>query len=132
MLLVKTRLGTSPIAGIGLFADEDIPAGARTWQFMPGYDKLLTDNEICLLPEPAKSALLEYVYLDTVSGLYVLCIDDARFMNHADDPNTSGVHVHGKIEGHDIATRNIGRGEEITCDYRTFDGHASKRSFLSR
>mgnify|MGYP000470418846 CR=1 FL=1 len=38
MLMVKTRIAPSRIAGIGVFADQDIPAGTVTWRFMPGYD----------------------------------------------------------------------------------------------
>jgi hypothetical protein len=119
--MVKTRLKPSSIAGIGLFADEDIPKGTVTWRFMPAYDRLLTEVELDEIPEPARSSLLDHVYLDAASGLYVLCADNARFMNHSDDPNTAGVHEKGAIEGYDIATRDIEAGEELTCDYRIFD-----------
>jgi hypothetical protein len=123
MLMVKTRLEPSPIAGIGLFADQDIKKGEVTWRFMAAYDRLLTETDIDNLPEPARSNVLDHAYLDATSGLFVLCADNARFMNHADDPNTAGVHEPGAIEGYDIATRDIAAGEELTCDYRTFDAH---------
>jgi SET domain-containing protein len=55
----------------------------------------------------------------------VLCIDNARFMNHADEPNTAGVHTAGAIDGYDVATRDISKGEELTCDYRLFDAEAN-------
>ena len=64
MLMVKTRLGPSDIAGIGLFADQDIPKGTVTWQFMSGYDLLLTQGEIDRLPEPARSNLRDHTYRD--------------------------------------------------------------------
>jgi SET domain-containing protein len=121
MLMVKTRLAPSNIAGIGLFADQDIPVGTVTWQFMPGYDLLLTADEIDRLPDPARSDLRQHAYRDAKSGLYVLCVDNARFMNHATLPNTAGIHTKGAIEGHDVATRDIRKGEELTCDYRSFD-----------
>lgn len=124
MLMVKTRIGASPIAGFGLFADEDIPKGSVTWKFMAGFDLLLTQAEIGRLPEPARSNLLEHIYHDAQSGLYVLCVDNARFMNHAADPNTAGVHAEGSIEGYDVATRDIKKGEELTCDYHVFDADA--------
>jgi SET domain-containing protein len=123
MLMVKTRLGPSDIAGIGLFAAEHIPKGTVTWRFMPAYDRLLTEADIDNLPEPARSNILDHVYLDAASGQFVLCADNARFMNHADNPNTAGVHESGSIEGFDVATRDIAAGEELTCDYRTFDAH---------
>lgn len=125
MLMVKTRLGLSEIAGIGLFADQDIPMGTETWRFMNGFDQLLSQSEITGLPEPARSNILDHAYLDADSGLFVLCADNARFMNHADEPNTAGVHEPGAIEGYDIAIRDIRAGEEMTCDYRTFDAHVS-------
>jgi SET domain-containing protein len=123
MLMVKTRLGPSDIAGIGLFAAEDISKGTVTWRFMPAYDRLLTQTDIDGLPEPARSNILDHVYLDAASGQFVLCADNARFMNHADDPNTAGIHEPGSIEGFDVAIRDIAAGEELTCDYRTFDAH---------
>jgi SET domain-containing protein len=121
MLMVKTRVAPSDIAGIGLFADQDIAKGTVTWQFMPGYDLLLRRTEIEALPEPARSNLLDHTYHDAETGLYVLCADNARFMNHAEEPNTAGVHAKGAIEGYDVATRDIKMGEELTCDYRVFD-----------
>jgi uncharacterized protein len=121
MLMVKTRIAPSSIAGIGVFADQDIPAGTVTWRFMPGYDLLLTQSAIDALPEPARSSLLDLAYYHAATDCYVLCADNARFMNHADEPNTAGVHVDDEIERDDIATRDIRVGEEMTCDYRLFD-----------
>jgi SET domain-containing protein len=127
MLMVKTRLGLSEIAGIGLFAAEDIPAGTVTWRYMGEFDRLLTREEIDSLPEPARSSILEHVYLNDASGKFVLCADNARFMNHAEDPNTEGVHAPGAIEGYDVATRDIRAGEEMTCNYHTFDAHSQRK-----
>lgn len=124
MLTVKTRIGPSPIAGIGLFADQDIKKGTVTWRFMATYDLMLAEADIDALPEPARLDILEHAYLDAASGLFILCGDSARFMNHADDPNTAGVHEPGSVECYDVATRDIATGEEMTCDYRTFDAHA--------
>lgn len=121
MLLVKTRIAQSPIEGIGLFAAQPIAAGTVTWRFMPGFDQLFSAEAIAGLPAVARSALETYTYVHPASGLYVYCLDNARFMNHADDPNTAGVHQDGAIEGYDIATRDIAEGEELTCDYRLFD-----------
>ncbi len=127
MLLVKTRIGPSPIEGIGLFADEDIAKGTVTWRFTPGFDLLFSDAEIAALPEAVRSMMKSYTYLHQPSGKHVFCVDNARFMNHSDTPNTEGVHAAGAIEGYDIATRDIAKGEELTCDYATFDGEAGAK-----
>lgn len=121
MLLVKTRLGQSLIEGTGLFAAEPIKAGTVTWRFMPGFDQIFTGKQIAALPDVARAAIETYTYVHPQSGLFVYCLDNARFMNHADDPNTAGVHISKSIEGYDIATRDIETGEELTCDYRLFD-----------
>ena len=42
-------------------------------------------------------------------------------------PNTRGVHVSASIEGYDVATRDIAKGEELTCDYFTFDGNVDDK-----
>jgi len=125
MLTVKTRLGPSDIAGIGLFADENIKAGAITWRFTPGFDQVFTAEQVERLPEPARTQILNYTYLHAPTGCYVFCLDNARFMNHAEHPNTAGIHLPQAIEGYDVATRDIARGEEITCDYGAFDGEAA-------
>ncbi len=122
MLRVKTRLGPSQIEGIGLFADEDIAAGTETWRFDPGFDQVFPPEALDDLPHTSRAQLLNYTYAHEQTGELVFCIDNARFMNHADEPNTKGVHDAGEIAGFDIATRDIRKGEEITCDYRLFDG----------
>ena len=121
MLLVKTRLGMSPIEGIGVFADQFIAKGTPTWKFTPGLDQLLSREVVEAIAEPMKSALLRYSYLDKKTGLYIYCLDNARFVNHADDANTKGDYPDNDIFGRDIATRDIKPGEEITCNYSEFD-----------
>lgn len=121
MLLVKTRLGMSPIEGIGVFADQFIAKGTPTWKFTPGLDQLLSREVVEAIAEPMKSALLRYSYLDKKTGLYIYCLDNARFVNHADAANTRGDYPDNDIFGRDIATRDIQPGEEITCNYSEFD-----------
>ena len=70
---------------------------------------------------------MRYVYLHEGSAKYVFCLDNARFMNHTHEPNTRGVNPPDQPYGYDVATRDIAAGEELTCDYREFDGaHAAK------
>lgn len=119
MLLVKTKIGVSPIHGIGLFAEEYIPVGRPVWKFLHGFDLIVPADVVGRLAPPARQQFLEYCYIDVSTGEYILCSDDARFFNHSDDPNTAGEGTKG--EDVDVATRDIQPGEELTCDYRTFD-----------
>ena len=58
---------------------------------------------------------LPQAYTDVVTGNFILCSDDAKYMNHSDTPNT-------RTEGHQtVATADIQPGQEITCNYFEFD-----------
>ena len=126
--IVKTRIAASLIEGIGVFAAEDIPAGAVVWRFNPALDRLIDAAEIAALAPAERDFLARYAYLDTRLGRYVLCGDNARFCNHAADANTQGAYPDDGPEGGiDIAARDIREGDEITCDYRAFDGDAAAK-----
>lgn len=120
MLLVKTRLAASSIHGVGLFAAEFIREGRVVWESHPAFDIRLTAEQIAELPEPCREQIRKYSYRERQTGLYVLCGDDARFFNHCDRPNCVDVLT---AEGGDLtlAARDIGEGEEMTCDYALFD-----------
>lgn len=119
MLLVKTYLGKSKVQGIGLFADEFIPKGTLIWKFVPGFDFALKKKELNKLPKVAKSWILHYGYYNEVEGGHVICVDNARFMNHSENSNTDDTNIRGTI-----AKRDIKKGEEITCNYFDFDANA--------
>lgn len=121
MMLVRTEKKQSPIHGIGLFAAEPIREGTPTWRFTAGIDQAIHPEIVDRLPEEARPVFLTYAYLDIQTGLYVLCADDARFMNHSDEPNVRGDYDLDGVFGVDVASRDIAAGEELLCDYRTFD-----------
>ena len=120
MLLVKTHIGPSKIHGIGVFADEFIPKGTRVWEVTAGFDFKVPRADIERLPEAMRVQMLTYSYTEYVTGLCVVCTDNARHENHADRPNTREVHVSGS-SAFSVAVCDIQIGEEITCGYRTFD-----------
>lgn len=121
MMLVPTRREQSGIHGTGLFAVEEIPAGTATWRFTPGIDLSIHPDAVAEFTQVARDWFVTYAYLDIRTGLYVLCSDDARFMNHSEDPNVGGDYEREPVFGMDVAIRDIAAGEELTCDYRTFD-----------
>ncbi len=115
MLRVPTYVAPSSIAGVGLFAATDLPAGYVIWEYSDGVDWRISPRELQLFPEPFQSRLRHYLYQEE-SGQFVLCGDNAKFMNHCDEPNcddTGGEHT--------VTRRAIRAGEELTCDYRLFD-----------
>ncbi len=115
MLCVPTFVAPSAIAGVGLHAATDLPAGTVIWEYTEGVDWRIRPEELAAFPEPFRSRLQHYLYQEE-SGEYVLCGDNAKFMNHSETPNCDDP------EGaYTITNRHIRAGEELTCDYRAFD-----------
>ncbi|MFA6296533.1 MAG: SET domain-containing protein-lysine N-methyltransferase [Patescibacteria group bacterium] len=113
MLVVKTRLKEINGKGIGLIADQEIKKGQSVWVFNSVIDIKVNKKDI---PKNAEEFFdtyavdngEDYVYLDT---------DNARFINHSENPNTKSL---GQFKD-TIAVRNIYFGEEITIDYNEND-----------
>lgn len=116
MLLVRTRLGPSTIHGIGLFLAEFVPKGTVVWRFTPGLDIEIPEETLLTMGEPAREEIEKYAYRLTKTGPYILLADNARFLNHSNEPNLAASSV-----AMDVAIRDINAGEELTVDYRTFD-----------
>lgn len=121
MLLVKTFLGNSEIDGFGLFADQFIPAGTVVWRFVLGVDSVVDPELVDTLSPVPREFFQKYAYLDLRVGKYVICGDDARFVNHSTTPNLLDRYPPGEPYGLDIAVTDINPGEELTSDYSTFD-----------
>lgn len=128
MLTVKTHIAPSTIHGIGIFADEFIPKGKIVWVFHPHVDLALTEEMILELDPPCREQVRKYSYFDGPSQKFILCGDDARHFNHAEDPNcddhdTQVAHV-------TVAARDIQEGEELTCNYSVFDARYSPEELI--
>lgn len=120
MLLTKTYLSKSKISGIGLFAAEFIPKGKIIWEFLPGFDFTVKKGDLDKLPALTREFVLHYGYLK--NNEHTVCVDNSRFFNHSDDPNTDNTNKKWTI-----AKKNIETGEEITCNYFEFDVDAKSK-----
>lgn len=114
-LLIPTRLGPSPIHGLGLFAEESVPAGTPVWAFDARIDRLLAPGDPVLADYPQVARLTDF-HGCVIEGVGILLPgDDARFLNHADDAAI------GRADPADwrafVTRRAIAAGEEITCNY---------------
>ena len=127
MLMVKTKISQSATHGIGLFADQFIPKGTVTWRFMPGLDAVVPEDILLSLSEAARALFLNYCYVDKYTKHFILCFDDERFINHSDTPNIVQSQVESEIEGVELAARDIEKGEELFCDYYSFDFDAHRK-----
>lgn len=120
MMLVPVRADRSAIHGLGLFANAFIPRGTPVWRFQPGFDRTFAPAEFAGLPAEAQAHLRHFGYLDLASGHWFLGGDLSVFMNHGPVPNTGAPKSVGSA-GLTCALRDIHEGEELTCDYRSFD-----------
>lgn len=124
MLLVNASAGESQIHGTGLIANQLIAAGTVVWILKCGFDVIMTKETLDDLPPVVQEQIRRYVYVDISTGNYILCSDDAKYMNHSDKPNT-------KTEGDRTwAICDIQPGEELTADYREFDAVTRNNALL--
>jgi hypothetical protein len=126
MLRVKTYLDKSPIHGIGVFAAEEIQEGALVWSFEPQIDKVLDINEEQFKYQYFldQEFIKTYAYFDKQLNKYVLSVDNDRFTNHSNRPNTIPLNT-----SEVVADRDIHIGEEITINYFAIDKFAEEKLF---
>ncbi|MGO9546250.1 MAG: SET domain-containing protein [Rhodomicrobium sp.] len=117
MMLVRTYLSNSTIEGVGIYAAEPIKAGDVIWRLEPKFDVLVTDQEIEAWPAHMDGFIDRYCYQHRdLPKTWVLELDNGRFMNHSNTPNSNFEEFYVGY-----ATRDILPGEEITCSYFDFD-----------
>ena len=117
MMLVPTYIAPSRIEGVGVFAEAAIPKGTLIWRLDPNLDRLIRRDEIASYP-PLFQGFVErygYPYPHDPEQLIVE-LDNGRFMNHSERPNT-------RFDDPDagFTLRDIAAGEELTCNYAEFD-----------
>ncbi len=117
MMLINTYVASSDIEGVGVFAAEPIQKGALIWRLDERFDRLIDPDMLRHYPEHMQEFLTRYAYpLHDRPDTLVLEVDNGRFMNHSDTPNTTFKDI---VRGY--ALREIAKGEEILCDYNEFD-----------
>jgi hypothetical protein len=96
--------------GYGIVALKRIPKGTITWA-LDKLDRLFTPGEVDAMDELYQHVLDKYTYRNS-QGNYILCWDNARFVNHSSRSNclTTAYEF-------EIAIRDIQAGEELTDDY---------------
>lgn len=114
MLRIPTFLAESriPGAGLGLFCKDFVPAGTLVWRLDPGFEVILHE----LPADPVLRRFVEvygYMPLDGPPR-WIICIDDGRFINHAEVPNTRD------DADTTVTVEDLPPGTEITSDYRSF------------
>ena len=117
MLLVRTSIRPSSIHGVGCFAEEKIKKGQVIWILDERIDQIIQLSDVSKFPDSVQDFLQIYGYTAMFEGekVLILCGDNARHYNHSDHPNSLDTKFTTSA-GQDIEV-----GEELTCDYRSFD-----------
>ena len=116
MLLISTYVAASDIEGVGVFAAAPIKKGSLIWQLNTDFDRLIPVETYDAMPPYMKELIDRYAYPSPDKpGYLVYEVDNGRFMNHSDEPNTDF-----SAHGGGTATRDIAAGEELTCNYHEF------------
>lgn len=96
--------------GYGIVALKPLPRGTITW-VLDKLDRKFTPGEVRAMDELYQQVLDKYTYRNA-EGNFILCWDNARFVNHSSNSNclTTAYEF-------EIAIRDIAEGEELTDDY---------------
>ena len=121
MMLIKSRVGTSPIHGMGLLASEPVRKGTPIWRFQKGFDHDFSPEAFAALPEIARAHTRWFCFVSKENGHVILSGDHACFINHSPTPNTGAGDTDGMPVDATVALRDIAAGEEITCNYFEYD-----------
>jgi uncharacterized protein len=123
MLLIRTSLRLSPIHGIGCFTEEKIQKGQVIWEFDERIDLRIPASKLSEFPPPIQEFLSIYGYAEMYDGqkVMILCGDHSRHFNHSENPNLIDT------PSKSISTRDIEAGEELTCNYYSFDLDADQK-----
>ena len=111
MLLIDTYLDKSKIQGVGVFAKENVTKGQQIKKVRPEFEMRFDKKNLPQMPLALANFIQTHSWEDD-KDIYVMGIDNEKYMNHSTDPNVNA-------EG--IALKDIKIGDEITIDYRDFD-----------
>lgn len=100
----------SPEVGYGVVAKKFIPKGTITWA-LDELDREFTSKQYHEMDETYKEIIEFYSFRNNL-GNYVLCWDNARFVNHSFNSNCLTT-----AYDFEIAIRDIEAGEQLTDDY---------------
>lgn len=125
MLQIDTYIAPDKYGGKGVFAAVDVPKGTIVWRYDARFTVYIPIEEYRQCSQERVDYLARFaypVYLPEerpVPLIGLMCnLDNARFMNHDDKPNTGHPADDSDLN---IALTAIRQGDELTCNYFEFD-----------
>ena len=119
MLTIPTFIDRSIISGIGVFSSTNIRKDTVIWIYNACVDLTYTQENWELLKNQVNpfsfNRIENYSYKE--NGSYILCTDNAQFMNH-DEVNFNVCNSSDLLIM--FASRDIYEGEELLCNYHEY------------
>lgn len=122
---VNTKLASSPIHGVGVFALRDIKKGERMYQNTIPNTFDLPYSKFGKLRKEVKEMLLQFFpfkAVDVDATFWYPVNSMQAYMNHSDKPNYDAIK--------DVALKDIKAGDEVTEDYRKIEGWEKVYPFI--
>lgn len=111
---------SSPGKGNGVFATEKIKKGTVIFSEADVKEKEMTQEEAVAMlkniPRDEARDVLSHSYVRE-DGVFAWCQDAAALLNHSSKPNIMPTGPLGDPSTYWVACQDIGKGEEITCNY---------------
>ena len=118
MLTVRTEVRASRLHGLGAFLLEPVKSGSVVWERGP-LDVDMDAELVRALPDVARDFIFTYGTFSRLLGTWLLCGDDARFINHAGVGVATLTSTDVLIDAVNVAARDLSAGDELTIDYST-------------
>jgi SET domain-containing protein len=122
MFHFKTKLRESPHHGIGIFADEFIPADSLLWTPSSSLSLHWTEEEFNALPQSDQEIISHYGYFHKEFKIWHLAADDSRYVNHSKNPTVTVSDDNWGLK----TLKDLNPGDEITQDYNDFEDEESQ------
>lgn len=127
LLNYYVELRSSPLHGLGLFAKRDIPANTVWWKATRSNVLLLNQRQyFTFVQSESNETMSGLLNIAKIYGYYsekldsiVVCLDNARYVNHSDQPNSGAPYNGDPLCS--MTQRIIYKDEEITEDYSCYD-----------
>ncbi len=128
MMTITTYLKEVPGKGLGIFSEENIKFGDTVYEDDNALSKIFKGVDVYMMSVLQQDFVKKYATYKKDTDTWYLCLDNARFWNHSDTPNTKYI-MHGDGIGAMVATMDIPAGTELTSDYREFCDECKEGNF---
>lgn len=120
LIHIKYKLKSSDTHGIGFFADQDIKMGGVIHTASPELDLNISNDIFESLSKSEKDEILYWGFWIENEKVWHVDFDNSKFLNHSIEKiNVTQDFSHP--EAYLIATRDIGKGEELLQNYLEFE-----------